>query len=668
MKKGLDSHTGAMAPDPVAPSDYKEALQMLDDFSEKFYGESKYRLSNYLDRHSERQVQLTSKRGGGKGLAWVSYVHDTGIKKSSFETPFRLLEGLLNVCGQNNTIRTQTSFKGFGVGEASIFFFEPDIPSLIGSKGGLSDDNTMLLLGSASEREKNFNLFSHYMTSSNLYREKCSTDKTTIQCKNIRSDMYKYSLSSLSSKKLYSPTSKQFRESLNSIPSVATDDSSARSSPSAYACAGTGAGTGGSPVPSEIIAFEDLPRETLVKRTPIFDYYQIQINPAALNLDRNARGAQVYQKYQSWLDFQNVKENKIGEYVETVFLHVFRIRGATTYIEMDKKKDLWEGALKHFASTASGLAVNGGYFIVPGNLNRLYPSLTGEDLYEPIGYSYNAKLNSNGTKLSFPSVYHNDLAFVFGGAKGREGKINILSYNDFMSLHQTVHDTVSYEIKNTHDSHGAREILEETVEAIAMVPFITEDVDADKMGSRPIKADGREITDEDYTWAFCTGPILIWDGKVVFTESKMNSELMTKIAEDTTAIINNGMGEGKELLVNAVPNAKNSYKFRSAEGEGNQFYGMRHSHRYMVHNILAFDATGRPYFIFCEGRGFDSPGLDRVQLANLISVFGMKTAVSLDGGFSANAVYKDCNGNSCKPLFALSDPEKRKLGVSLYIS
>ncbi len=54
---------------------------------------------------------------------------------------------------------------------------------------------------------------------------------------------------------------------------------------------------------------------------------------------------------------------------------------------------------------------------------------------------------------------------------------------------------------------------------------------------------------------------------------------------------------------------------------------MRHSHRYMVHNILALDAIGRPYFIFCEGRGFDSPGLDRVQLANLISVFGMKTAV-----------------------------------------
>ncbi len=49
---------------------------------------------------------------------------------------------------------------------------------------------------------------------------------------------------------------------------------------------------------------------------------------------------------------------------------------------MDKRKDLWEGALEHFGTEGSapngGLAINGGYFIVPGNLNRLYPNLTTE--------------------------------------------------------------------------------------------------------------------------------------------------------------------------------------------------------------------------------------------------------------------------------------------------
>ncbi len=32
---------------------------------------------------------------GGKGLAWVSYIHDTGIEKEEFNNPLRLLEGLI---------------------------------------------------------------------------------------------------------------------------------------------------------------------------------------------------------------------------------------------------------------------------------------------------------------------------------------------------------------------------------------------------------------------------------------------------------------------------------------------------------------------------------------------------------------------------------------------
>jgi hypothetical protein len=655
MSKGLDKNTGSKFPDPNAPSDYKIALEMLDRFSEKFYGESRYRLSNYLQRHPDRQSQLIKQRKGGTGLAWVSYIHDTGINKKSFETPLRLLEGLLNVCGQNNTMRVRTSFKNGLNQEISIFYFENDIPIMIKEGGGvLSDNNTLLLLSSASEREKNFNMFNHYMSSTNQYRDKCGVDeeKTSVKCKNIRSDIYKYSLSSLSSKKLYSPSSQQLRESLNSIPS--SDDEDYEKS-SVY-----GGGLG----PEQIITFDQLPAENLIKQTPIFDYYQIQINPAALNLNRNATGAQVYQKYQSWLDFKNVAENKVGEYVETIFLHVFRLKDITS-IEMDRKKDLWEGSLQHFANTTTGgLAVNGGYFIVPGNLNRLYPNLTKQDLFEPIGYSYDNKVNNNGTRLSFPSVYHNDLAFVYGDGTG---KINISSYNDFMTLHQTVEDTIRYEIKNTSvgPTHQP-EIYEEKVKAIAMVPFLGEEEDASLIGIRPFKANGSELTDNDYTWAFCTGPILIWNGRVVFTESKMNTELMVRKVEDSSS----GMKEEREILVNTVPNAKNSYKFRAAEGEGNQFFGMRHSHRYMVHNVLAIDMADRPYFIFCEGRGFDSPGLDRVQLANLISVFGIKTAVSLDGGFSANAVYKDCDttNSNCRPLFALNDPEKRKLGLSLYIS
>ncbi len=69
------------------------------------------------------------------------------------------------------------------------------------------------------------------------------------------------------------------------------------------------------------------------------------------------------------------------------------------------------------------------------------------------------------------------ISFCFGSSsEGRESQINILSYTSFMNLHKTVNDTVRYEIKNTKDANGLPEIFEETVKAIAMVPFINEDV------------------------------------------------------------------------------------------------------------------------------------------------------------------------------------------------
>ncbi len=46
-----------------------------------------------------------------------------------------------------------------------------------------------------------------------------------------------------------------------------------------------------------------------------------------------------------------------------------------------------------------------------------------------------------------------------------------------MNLHKTVMTRLGYEIKNTKDANGLPEIFEETVKAIAMVPFINEDVD-----------------------------------------------------------------------------------------------------------------------------------------------------------------------------------------------
>lgn len=597
LSKGLDTHAGALNPDPNAPSDFKVILNQLDYFSEKFYDGSEYRLSNLMNQNPHLQVQIVQRKRG-KGLAWVSYVHDTGFEKNSFDNPSRLLTGLVNVCV--DAITVPIDLKGIQFKEAKIYYFEPDIPNLIRGHGTLTNVNSVILQCSVSQYEKNLNQFNQLISNSNLFRDTCATEteKKTVMCKNIQLNTLKYSLSSVASKKLYSP----YTTSLNS--------------------------------------------NNLIKRTAIFDYHQIQINPRALNSPINAPGAQVYQEYQNWLDFKTIKKSKIGEYVEIIFLHVFRLRSGLKSIKMDKQMDLWEGVAKNFSEKGTALAVNCGYFITPGNVNYLAPNLSEKDVFKPIGFYYDASFIENGTVLSFPSPYHEDLAFIYG--KGSQ--IEIQKYADFMSRHETINHTVRLEIKDGEHP----KIFEETVKAIAMTSS-TDEESTSIIGSKPLKIG--MIEQNDYDWAFCSGPILIWDGKVVFTETKMNSELMT---------VNSN---GKEILVSAVPGAKNSYKFRADENEGNQWYGMRHSFRYMIHNVLAFDSKNRPYFIFSEGRGFDSPGLDRVQLSNIILSLDIKRAVSLDGGFSANAIYKACDSsNQCKPIFALNDPEKRKLGISLYMT
>ncbi len=50
---------------------------------------------------------------GGKGLAWVLSIHDTGInEKEEFNNPLRLLEGLINCLWlRKKVFRTMASFK-----------------------------------------------------------------------------------------------------------------------------------------------------------------------------------------------------------------------------------------------------------------------------------------------------------------------------------------------------------------------------------------------------------------------------------------------------------------------------------------------------------------------------------------------------------------------------
>lgn len=569
--KGLDTHVYQRQPDPKAPVENAEIIKLLNIFTQRFFGTS---IEDHLTRHPEQRIQLNPK---GK-LSWVSYTHDAGLTDSKWVSPLQLLEGLIDVCDKSKHVTF--NFKKIKYNKAYVTYFEPDVETMLAME--LNDKNTMLLNTSGSDYQHNMNQFLKWMDTSNQYNSKCKNNMVSLECRNLKTEELKHSLTSTIGKKLMSPTPPTF--SLNSP-------------------------------------------KNLIKRNNLFEYYQYQFNPKAVKTDRNLSGGLAYQTFQSWLDFNFVPESKAGLYIETIYLHVFKIKTVRS-IELKKGVDLWNGALTTLVGE-NGLSINGGYFIVKGNINYLYPKLNESSVLKPIGYSYIAGHSENGTILPFPDVYDEDLGVVYGF---KQGPIKLESWTTFRDKHTLIDDVVRYESIDG-------KVIEQPIKSISMDSGVL-------VGKVPTESQ------LSYDFAFVTGPILISGNKVVFTNEKMNNQIMT---------VNN-------QLVHAVPGAQNSYKYRAAAGEGNQYYGMRHSHRYMVHNVLGIDGEGNYYIFLCEGRGFDAPGLDRVQLSYLIQRFGIHSAIALDGGFSANAVFKDCDVSGCKPVFTLNDPEKRKLGISMYLS
>lgn len=579
LSKGLDRAVGQQQPDPNAAMQNGKALEYLLWFTRRFFGKS---IKQHLDDHPHQKIQ---KDNNGR-LLWVSYIHDVGLSNPEFKTPLRLIEGLINVCNMDKVVNV--SFKKSYNGPVKLLYFENSVKDYLNSNGPINDDHCMVLNTSASDYQRNMNQFGRWLKATNKYEERCQgRDMVSVECLKIKSDSRKSSYKYLNNKHIFLPT------------------------------------------PNKVGGKLKLNKNNLIKSNKLFDYYQVQLNPKAKHLPRNVDGAMVYQTYQSWIDFKDIPDSKAGSYIETIFLHVFKLKSIRS-IQMLQGRDLWSGSLQTMTEP-NGLAINGGYFIVSGNINRLYPKLNAGDIFSPIGYAYNRMADINGTKLSIPGVYNKDVGVIYGSSNG---SLHLERWKDFLSKHRTIKDTIRYE-----DANG--QIVDEEVDAISMD-------DGMLMGKYPNVIDPTF----SYDFAFATGPILIAGNKVTFDLNKMNTEVMDV----------NGR------LVHAVPGARNAYKYRAADGEGKQYYGMRHSNRFMVHNVVGIDNNGAFYIFLCEGRGFDAPGLDRVQLAHLIQTFGIHSAISLDGGFSANAIYKDCDMDYCKPIIVLNDPEKRKLGLSLYFS
>nr|WQM87197.1 divergent serine/threonine protein kinase [Marseillevirus cajuinensis] len=363
-----------------------------------------------------------------------------------------------------------------------------------------------------------------------------------------------------------------------------------------------------SPSISPVVPF--VRKEFEVYSSPVCSIFSMPLFP---NIQTEISDVFVYRPYQRLLNFQSPSEKLWGKQMRTVRCSFVGV-SSSAKCSLATGKRLQQRITKKALEGKSALCVNGGYFVVQQNIaNSLTPGLKGKE-FAPIGYYFDGTKKS-GTALPVPPPYRD----WFAAVTVKSGKLSMERLPEFEAKHQT-----------------------------SQVPFrvAMEQGETLEFSQSVISKARTDLYDQ----CFCSGPILIWGGKRVFDE---------KVMIDSKFSLQDGRG------YKVFDAAKNTKMWFSEQGETQFPYGQRHSANFQIHNILVLFKDGSFGFCFFEGRGYDALGTDRVQVAKAIELFfggNVLHAVSLDGGFSANAVVTS-NGDA--PRWLLPDPEKRKLGVSM---
>ncbi len=330
-------------------------------------------------------------------------------------------------------------------------------------------------------------------------------------------------------------------------------------------------------------------------------------------------------------------------------------------IAVESNRDLYRSAQERLDKVTSGVSVNGGYFIVQPNYTDPLNYWVAPDLQGyPIGYFYSETTPKyNGTHLPVPRLYQQSFATIYVTP---DNKIHMMRSIDFMNKHETENDIVLYSLSErkppVNYAVQRQQIKMKKSDTGFLMPITN--------------ASNKNFL---YKAAFECGPILIWDGKISFTRHKMETSMFRVdlgFGGDTPADkLPDGSPnpQARHLeLYKVVTTAANSKMYFNEPGESNFPYGQRHSNSLMILNVMCETNDGDTLFVFVEGRGFDAVGLDRAQLAELISKFNVKHAVSMDGGFSANAVFKNPNSDETGYYWLLNDPDKRGLSSVIHFA
>ena len=198
----------------------------------------------------------------------------------------------------------------------------------------------------------------------------------------------------------------------------------------------------------------------------------------------------------------------------------------------------------------------------------------------PLGfYATKTPYHVSGVNQYYPNAYNNFLAVLsFDG-----DSINLEPFNGFVSKHVT------------ELSHYINKKVQEQLTFIKRPPQLKE-------GFKP------------YLWAATVGPILVWDSKIVF-----DKEVIKNAVSDTPLYQN----DSRRLFCCNT----------------SSYYGMTDSAEIQSHIVYCVRKK-RKGFLFIEGGGFMSQGIDRINAAVLCQNLGMEFAVCVYSGYSSNILLK----------------------------
>lgn len=295
--------------------------------------------------------------------------------------------------------------------------------------------------------------------------------------------------------------------------------------------------------------------------------------------------------------------------------------------------------------TGLAMAINGGYFLVESNINNALNNIQPKSqLRDPLGLTY---IDGVVYVNPFPPVYEPWLAFVC---------ITYDGHHVLLSQKRMLQFTRAIDVPFTYCIPGETPILFTRNYRVPDVEYFA--------------------TQNGFRYIYQVGPLLLKNGQPTLTErdyqrqfhitqEDINNVQGISPNKDPQSLLNKRYCLYAKTTPNGIAPDLGFDLFCRDTRSVPTLYGMNHSNVFMNHNVLLYHKDHSISFLLVSGRGYGSEGIDRAQLARWLShspfAKDIKAAISLDGGFSANAVVQKRDGSL---TYALEDPERRAVGLS----